>query len=113
MHVHPVVLDAIVQIAERYRIKRLRVPADNFFSALPFLQSHILAAGYALIFKLLTGRMKRLVRSRGFSFPQRVYGNLLTGTMSLEYVLSLLDGLPPGVQRNLFSSRPPLLAVSR
>ena len=102
MHVHPVVLDAIVQSAERYCIKRLRVPADNFFAALPFLQSQILAAGNALIFKLLTGRMKRLVRSRGFRFPQRVYGNMLTGSMSLEYVLSLLDGLPPGFSEIYF-----------
>ena len=102
MHVHPVVLDAIVQSAERYCIKRLRVPADNFFAARPFLQSQIFAAGNAFIFKLLTGRMKRLVRSRGFRFPQRVYGNMLTGSMSLEYVLSLLDGLPPGLSEIYF-----------
>jgi chitin disaccharide deacetylase len=102
MHVHPVVLDAIVQSAERYGIKALRVPADSFFSALPFLQSPIFAAGNAIIFKLLTGRMKRLIRSRGFSFPQRVYGNLLTGSMSLEYVLSVLDGLPPGFSEIYF-----------
>jgi hypothetical protein len=40
--------------------------------------------------------MKRKLTRRGFIFPQRVYGNLLTGKMSLEYVLSLLDSLPPG-----------------
>lgn len=102
MHVHPVVLDAIVQSAERYRIKRLRVPADSFFSALPFLRSHIFGAGNALIFKLLTGRMKRLIRSRGFRFPQRVYGNLLTGAMSIDYFLSLLEGLPPGFSEVYF-----------
>ncbi len=102
MHVHPVVLDAIVEIAERYRIKRMRVPADSFFSALPFLQSPLFAAGYALVFKLLTGRMKRRLRRRGFIFPQRVYGNLLTGNMSLEYVLSLLDSLPQGTSEIYF-----------
>ncbi|MGA2400893.1 MAG: hopanoid biosynthesis-associated protein HpnK [Syntrophobacteraceae bacterium] len=102
MHVHPVVLDAIVEIAGRYRIKRVRVPADSFFSALPFLQSPLFAAGYALIFKLLTGRMKRSLRRRGFCFPQRVYGNLLTGKMSLKYVLALLDSLPQGVSEIYF-----------
>ena len=96
MHVHPVVLGAIVEIAGRYRIKRVRVPADSFFSALPFLKSPLYSAGYAVIFKLLTGRMKRILRRRGFSFPQRVYGNLLTGGMNLKYVLSLLDSLPQG-----------------
>ncbi len=94
MHVHPVVLDAIIEIAEAYGIKRIRVPADNFFSALPFLHSPAKASGYALVFKLLTQRMKRILRKRGFIFPQSVYGNLLTGKMSVEYVLSLLDRLP-------------------
>lgn len=96
MHVHPVILDAIIQIAQSYRIKTIRVPADSFFSALPFLQTPIKASGYALVFKLLTQSMKRKLRKRGFVFPQTVYGNLLTGNMSVEYVLSLLDRLPRG-----------------
>ena len=102
LHVHPVVLDAVVELSERYRIKRVRVPADSFFSALPFLGSPLLAAGTALVFKLLTGRMKRKLRRRGFIFPQRVYGNLLTGNMSIEYVLSLLDSLPQGTNEIYF-----------
>ncbi len=102
LHVHPVVLDAVVQLSERYRIKRVRVPADSFFSALPFLGSPLPAAGYALVFKLLTDRMKRKLRRRGFIFPQRVYGNLLTGNISIEYVLSLLDTLPRGTSEIYF-----------
>jgi hopanoid biosynthesis associated protein HpnK len=102
LHVHPVVLDAVVEISERYRIKRVRVPADSFFAALPFVGSPPLAAGYALVFKLLTGRMKRKLRRRGFIFPQRVYGNLLTCNMSIEYVLSLLDSLPHGTSEIYF-----------
>ncbi|MGA3112846.1 MAG: hopanoid biosynthesis-associated protein HpnK [Syntrophobacteraceae bacterium] len=96
LHVHPVVLDAVAKLCESYGIKRVRIPSDSFFSALPFLASPRLSAGYALVFKLLTARMKRKLTRRGFIFPQRVYGNLLTGKMSLEYVLSLLDSLPPG-----------------
>jgi hypothetical protein len=60
------------------------------------LKSPFVAAGNALVFKLLTARMKRILKRRGFIFPRAVYGNLLTGRMSLEYVLSLLDRLPPG-----------------
>lgn len=102
MHVHPVVLEAIIEIAENYQIKNIRVPADSFFSALPFLRSPLLAAGYALVFKLLTGRMKRRLRRRGFIFPQMVYGNLLTGNVSIEYVQSLLDSLPQGISEIYF-----------
>ena len=102
MHVHPVVMDAMAQVAERHRINRMRVPTDSFFSALPFLGSPLLTAGYALVFKLLTGRMKRRLRKRRFVFPHRVYGNLLTGNMSVEYVLWLLDSLPEGVSEIYF-----------
>jgi hopanoid biosynthesis associated protein HpnK len=96
IHVHPVILEGIIQSAEAYGIRRIRVPADSFFSALPFLPSPVKAAGYALVFKLLTRRMKRILGKRGFIFPRTVYGNLLTGKMSLEYVFSLLDRLPNG-----------------
>ncbi|MGC9194642.1 MAG: hopanoid biosynthesis-associated protein HpnK [Syntrophobacteraceae bacterium] len=96
LHVHPVVLDAMVEIAQSYGIKRIRVPADNFFSALPFLRSSVKSGAYAIIFKLLTQRMKRILPPRGFIFPKTVYGNLLSGKMSLQYVLWLLDNLQEG-----------------
>lgn len=102
LHVHPVVLDAIVEIARRYGIKRVRVPADSLSSVLPFLGSAPWAGGSALLFRLLTGRMKRKLRRQGFVFPGRVYGNLLTGKMSREYVLALLDGVPRGFSELYF-----------
>ncbi len=111
MHVNPVVLDAIVDVAESYGIKRMRVPADDFFSALPFLKSPLFSAGYALVFKILTARMKQKLTRRGFVFPHRVYGNLLTGNMSLEYVLSLLEGLPPGTSELYFHPALPSIAT--
>jgi hopanoid biosynthesis associated protein HpnK len=111
LHVHPVVLDAIMKIAESYRIKRIRVPADDFFTALPFLKSPLFAAGYALVFKLLTARMKRKLGARGFIFPRRVYGNMLTGAMNLDYVLSLLDRLPPGTGEIYFHPALPSFAT--
>ena len=108
MHVNPAVLDAIIEIAQSYGIKRIRVPADSFFSALPFLQTPIKASGYAIVFKVLTQRMKKILGKRGFIFPQTVYGNLVTGRMSLEYVLSLLERLPEGSFRALSAPRPAL-----
>jgi len=96
MHVHPVILDVIIEISSNYGVNKIRVPADSLSSALPFLRSPLLSAGYALVFKLLTARMKLRLQKEGFIFPKRVYGNLLTGKMSLEYVLSLLKNLPEG-----------------
>jgi hopanoid biosynthesis associated protein HpnK len=112
LHVHPVILDAIVENSERYGIKRLRVPADSFFSALPFLPSPFLSAGNALVFKALTWRMKRILQTRGFVFPKRVYGNFLTGKMSLKYVFSLVDTLPHGVSEIYFHPDLPSSALT-
>lgn len=102
LHVHPVVLKAVVALARRYGVRRVRVPADSFSCARPFLSSASRAGGYALLFKLLTGRMKRKLRRQGFVFPERVYGHLLTGQMSREYVLALLDGVPRGFSELYF-----------
>jgi len=102
LHVHPVILDAMIETARKYGIRRVRVPTDRFLSALPFLRSAPSAGGYALLFKLLTARMKRKLRGQGFIFPRRVYGHLLTGKMSREYVLSLLDGVPRGFSELYF-----------
>jgi hopanoid biosynthesis associated protein HpnK len=102
MHMHPVVLDAIIENSIRYGIRKVRVPADRLESALPFLMSPFASAGYALLFKILTERLKRKLRTEGFVFPNRVYGNLLTGKMSLEYVLSLVENLPTGVSEIYF-----------
>ncbi len=97
MHVNPVVLDAVIEAAEAYGVKRMRVPEDDLAAAGPFVESLFTTGAYALVFKLLAGRMKRRLRRRGFTFPRRVYGNLLTGRMSREYVLSVLDRAPQGV----------------
>jgi hopanoid biosynthesis associated protein HpnK len=102
LHVHPVILDAIIKFCGKYRVKRLRVPADSFFTALPFLPSPFSSAGYALIFKLLTRSMKRRLRRRGFIFPNRVYGNFLTGKMSPECVTTVLKDLPRGISEIYF-----------
>ena len=37
--------------------------------------------------------MKKQLVNRGFSFPERVYGHFLSGGMTLEYVLLVLDHL--------------------
>jgi len=102
LHLHPVILDAVIEIARRHGVRRMRVPADSLFSGLPFLGSAPWAGGYALLFRLFTGGMKRKLHRQGFVFPERVYGNLLTGKMSREYVLSLLDTVPRGCSELYF-----------
>jgi len=102
MHVNPAVLAPLLELGEKYGVRKMRVPDDDFFAAAPFIHGAFLKAGYALVFKLLCAGMKSKLRRRGFSFPSRVYGNLATGAMSSEYVLSVLEKIPAGLSEIYF-----------
>lgn len=97
MHVNPAVFDPLVALGEKYGVRRMRVPDDDFSASRPFLLGTSAKAGYALVFRLLSARMKSKLRERGFRFPVRVYGNLLSGAMTGDYVLSILEKLPIGI----------------
>lgn len=102
LHVHPVIFDAVLELGRTYGIRRMRVPDDDFFAALPFLKSPLGKAGYGLVFKALTHRMKKRLRREQFAFPRRVYGNFLSGHMSSRYVLSVMEKLPVGISEMYF-----------
>jgi chitin disaccharide deacetylase len=136
MHVHPVIFGVAVELAERYGVRRMRVPQDDFQLALrfsrlatrspnprlpppgvatgggervtrrhsgegpvrpPFLKGgwgdFLGGASTDFVFRLLTNRMKRQLRDRGFIFAERVYGHFHSGHMTREYVLFVLDHL--------------------
>lgn len=94
MHVHPVVFAAALNLAELYQVRRMRVPYDDFRLAVRFQRKSLPSkAIVALIFWLLTRRMRKPLLDRGFSFTERVYGHLFSGGMTLEYALFLLEHL--------------------
>jgi chitin disaccharide deacetylase len=94
MHVHPVIFAVALELAESQGIRRMRVPQDDFRLAARFHKQDLAGkAAAALIFGMLTRRMKKQLVNRGFSFPERVYGHFLSGAMTLEYVLLVLDHL--------------------
>jgi hopanoid biosynthesis associated protein HpnK len=94
MHVHPVIFAAALELAECCQVRRMRVPHDDFWLAARFQRKNLPGkATVALIFGLLTRRMRRSLRDRGFSFAERVYGHLFSGGMTLEYALYVLEHL--------------------
>jgi len=91
-----------MEIGEKYGIRRMRVPEDDYNAARPFFETSCAKSGYAFMFRLLACRMKLKMRGRGFKFPSRVYGNFLTGAMTRDYVLSVLDNVRDGVSEIYF-----------
>jgi len=94
MHVHPVIFAAAIELGECCGVRRMRVPQDDFRLAVRFQKRNLLGGAItALIFGLLSRRMKRQLLDRGFSFAEQVYGHFYSSRMTLEYVLFVLDRL--------------------
>jgi chitin disaccharide deacetylase len=94
MHVHPVIFRIAVELGNRFGVTRMRVPEDELKLSVSFSQKprHSLLT-QSLVFRLLTRLMKKRLKANGFRFADRVYGNFMSGEMSEEFVLSVMDQL--------------------
>lgn len=94
LHVHPVIFNAALDLGARYGARRMRVPAEERRLALAFDRANLLRKTiHTLLFGGLARYMKTKLRECGFTFPERVYGNLQSGRMSERYFLYALDNL--------------------
>lgn len=94
LHVHPVIFNAALELGGKYGCRRMRVPVEERQLALSFDGAHaVQKTVHTLLFGGLARYMKGRLQARGFSFPERVYGNLQSGRMSERYFLYALDNL--------------------
>ncbi|MEH2002941.1 MAG: hopanoid biosynthesis-associated protein HpnK [Nostoc sp.] len=98
MHMHPVILRILVDLAPEFDIKVIRLPSEELGLTLRVNRSHLLTK---LVWSAVFGRLRRygekMLKSQGISFTERVYGLLQTGGITEEYLL----GLIPQIQANL------------
>jgi hopanoid biosynthesis associated protein HpnK len=95
LHVLPGIIDIVLDIAAEYGVKALRIPAEplTFTGGYPSAVGRIL--GRTGLTSLAT-MAKRKARRRGFKFPDHFYGMLAGGNMREEYLLNIINQLPPG-----------------
>ena len=94
MHVHPVIFQIALELGQRYGVRRMRVPQEEYRLAIHFDRQHAgLKAWHTLLFGQLARRMQRQLRASGFVYAERVYGNLHSGQMDERYFLYMLDNL--------------------
>ena len=94
LHVHPVIFNAALELGVKHGTRRMRVPVEERQLALEFDHTNrFLKTVHALLFGVLARYMKRKLRKRGFTFPERVYGNLQSGRMNERYCLYAIDRL--------------------
>jgi hopanoid biosynthesis associated protein HpnK len=103
LHVHPVIFNTALMLGPKYGTRRMRVPVEERRLALNFDSSNKLQK---CIFTLLFGGLGRYMKSRlikhGFTYPERVYGNLQSGRMTERYCLYVLDRLTAEISEIYF-----------
>ncbi|MGA2176234.1 MAG: hopanoid biosynthesis-associated protein HpnK [Verrucomicrobiota bacterium] len=97
MHLHPVVLQILLENAERWGIGAMRLTRDRFF-----LNARLASGqwGYrvshALVFGLLSGWARPRLARKGVRHTEAVFGLLQNGRVDGAYVEKLLRRLPGG-----------------
>lgn len=94
MHVHPVIFNLALELGADYGAKRMRVPREEYHLALSFDRNQAFKKTvYTLCFSGLAWYMKKKLRRKGFTFAERVYGNLQSGCVNEQYLLYTLHNL--------------------
>jgi len=102
MHLHPAVLTSFLSLCRAHGVYRIRLPFEEFLTHWCSGGDRLnLNIGAALFLRLLRRRALRILhsvfadndRQPSFFYCDRVYGQLQSGNMHLDYVVRLLQRL--------------------
>jgi len=98
MHLHPMVLSVLLELAPRYGIRAVRLSREDLGAALRYDRSHFpRKLTESVVFHVLAGYSAPRLRAAGIATADRVYGMHQTGHVDESYLLAVLASLPPGV----------------
>lgn len=98
MHLHPMILPLLIEMAADHGIRAMRVTADPLGPALRWSRRHALRkCAEGTVFGVLAARARPRLAAAGIAFADRVVGMHQTGAVDEPYLLDLLARLPPGV----------------
>lgn len=97
IHLHPVVADILLEHAREWGVGAIRWSRDLFWLSWKLGRGPLFyRASHALIFNLLSLRVKRRFRKMGIRHTPRVFGLMQTSHVDEAYLLKLLERLPAG-----------------
>jgi chitin disaccharide deacetylase len=97
MHLHPVILPILVELAGDHGIRTVRLTRDPLGAALRWDRRHAARkCAEAAVFATLTALARSRLEAAGIAFADRVLGIHQTGRVDESYVLDVLALLPPG-----------------
>ncbi|MEP6662893.1 MAG: hopanoid biosynthesis-associated protein HpnK [Verrucomicrobiota bacterium] len=97
IHLHPVVLNILLENAARWKIRRLRLTSDPVRFNFQIARGNFLyRATHGLIYQSLSAWARPKLQRAGIQFTQNVFGLLQTGRVDENFLLKLLPRLPSG-----------------
>ena len=91
LHSHPVVLRHLVEFADEFQIRFIRLPSEELGLTLTIDRSNLVTKlVWSAVFGGLRRYGERLLAANGIQFSQRVYGLLQTGQITEDYLLKLI-----------------------
>ena len=91
LHLHPTVLPILLELADRYRIRAMRLPLDDLRATLALDKKRLAyKLCHAVIFAVLCRHARRRIAAMGLRTADRVYGLLQSGDMNEAFLLGLL-----------------------
>ena len=96
MHIVPGISNITIEIAKKFGIKAVRIPAESYFflGGYPCTIMRLLArTGLTCLAQLASWKMK----NSGLFMPQHFFGMLAGGNMREEFLLRIVDALPDGI----------------
>ena len=98
MHLHPMVLPILIELAPRYGIRAMRLSRESLGTALRFDRHHALRKCFeGVVFHALAAYAAPRLRAAGITSSDRVFGMHQTGHVDEAYLLHVIATLPPGV----------------
>src|SRR5882672_6727530 len=97
LHLHPTVFRLLIEDAEQFGIRHMRLTREPFWMDVPLAAGRRLyRAGHAMIHFILSWAAQARFRRMNLRHAERVFGLLQNDRVDETYVLQLLDILPPG-----------------
>ncbi len=91
MHMHPTVFTILAEAAEKYGVKRVRLPREVLMHTLRLRKRNLpMKLIWWTVFSLLCRYADKQLKGRNFSTTQKVYGLLESGAMTEDFWLGIL-----------------------
>ena len=98
LHMHPVILDILLELGEKYSVPAFRLPRESLALNLKVDRQNLwLKSLYTVIYRTLCIYAAKRIRKKGIAFPNRFFGLLASGHIKESYLLAIIDNLEPGI----------------